>query len=102
MSLYRLDFLADDGSTAEAVRQPVIGGDFLSRHASTARAAAIQAAAEDGRAVLMSRISGAGLMRPTLVIEPDGRCKPPAGMNSAHDSDARVCFCAACRAQRRA
>lgn len=101
MSLYRLDFLNDDGSTAEAVRQPIIGGDYLARHASTARAHAIETARESNRAILLTRIGNAGITRPTLVIQPDGRCRPPAGMDSPH-SDDRVCFCPACRAQRKA
>lgn len=98
--LYRLDYLNPDGSTAEAVRGGVACADFLSRHASTARKAAIQAAADSERAVLMTRIGNAGQMRPTLVIFPDGKCSPPAGMDSGHDAEARVCFCRNCRAGR--
>jgi hypothetical protein len=98
--LYRLDFLNDDGSTAEAVHDIIVCADFLSRHASTARKKAIQAAANSGRAVVMTRIGRAGLMRPTLVIFPDGKCSPPAGMDSGHNAEARVCFCRNCRAGR--
>ena len=98
--LYRLDYLTEDGSIGRAVLDPILTRDYLSRHASTARRAAIQAAAESGDPVLLTRISGAGNMKPTLVIFPDGKCSPPKGMDSGHDAEARICFCRNCRAAR--
>lgn len=101
MPLYRLDFLAEDGTAAESVKVPA-GWDYLSRHAQTARANALTTARETGRSILLTRIGEAGQTKPTLIIDPDGKSRAPAGMKSDHDSLARVCFCAACRAQRAA
>lgn len=102
--LFRLDYLNDDGSTAEAVPDPFLRGDFLSSHMTTARRAAIHRAAEAGRAILVSRIGKGGHVRPSLVILADGTASRPGGMdggNCVRDSG-RTCFCRNCRATRRA
>jgi hypothetical protein len=100
MSLYRLDYLNDDGTTAEPVPT------FLSRHMTTARSAAI-AAAKRGRAILITRIGKAGALKATLIIMPDGTAKrPPNTKSTDRGGDCRkdsgvACFCTACRADRR-
>jgi hypothetical protein len=99
MALYRLDFI---GST-DPIKNG-IGQEFLSHHASTARARAIDAAAERGLPVTINRIGNTGAIRPTLVIHPDGRATRPDGM-SGEDCTAGpgqpACFCRNCRAGRR-
>lgn len=105
MSLFRLDFLNDDDATAGAA-VPGIAGDFLSRHMTTARKGAIQHAQASGRAILISRIGQAGIVRPCLRVYPDGTCKRPAGTVAPPREDCtkdsgRPCFCSACRAARR-
>jgi hypothetical protein len=106
MSLYRLDYLNDDGTTAEPVTN-FVGSDFLARHMTTARGAAIEVAAKRGRAILITRIGKAGALRATLIIMPDGTAKrPPNTKSTDRAGDCRkgsgvACFCTACRADRR-
>jgi hypothetical protein len=102
--LYRLDYF--DGSR-EAVRDPVIGGDLITRHMATARRRAIELSERDDRPIQISRISGAGLMKPTLIVNPDGRCSRPTGTKPTTEREdckreRGACFCTACRAERRA
>jgi len=100
--LFRLDYLNNDGSTAEAVKH--LGRDFLSRHMSTARTFAVAQAESDRRAILITRIGKGGIVRPSLVIRADGSASRPGGMdgeNCVRDSG-RTCFCRNCRAARRA
>ena len=102
--LYRLDY--HDG-TREAVRDPVIGGDLITRHMATARSRAIELSERDDRPIQISRISGAGAMKPTLIVNPDGRCSRPAGTKAPAREDCKrdsgqPCFCSPCRAERRA
>lgn len=103
--LYRLDYLNEDGSTGEAVPDPILGGDFLCRHMTTARSHAMPLAKVNGRAILVTRIGKAGQMRPSLVIQPDGTATRPGGM-AGEDCKAGkgqgACFCRNCRASRRA
>lgn len=109
MSLYRLDFLNDDDTTAEAVRDPILGGDLLTRHMTTARKRAIETAEREGRAILITRIHGAGQMRACLRIMADGTPKRPSGTVAPEREDCarldsrrpnRTCFCSVCRAER--
>jgi hypothetical protein len=105
--LYRLDYC--DGDQPEAVLEPLpwIGGDLIARHMKTARTRAIERAAKAGRPIQISRISGAGLMKPTLIVEASGRCRrPPTSepMTPREDcvrDSGRACFCSPCRAERR-
>ena len=120
--LYRLDYCDTDGRATGAVKGRDIGilptGDVLTRHMTTARQRAIQAAAPtayapDGRRVLITRIDRAGRLRPSLVIRPDGSATTPPGMASTRDTcravgrpgtptdDGGACFCSACRAARK-
>lgn len=114
MNLYRLDYVRDaDGRDLAAVRGSDLGilptGDVLTRHMTTARQRAIQAAALADCPVLITRISGGGRMKGTLIIGPDGRGKRPPGMAAASGTrECRAgtglgaCFCDNCRAARRA
>lgn len=101
--LYRLDYLNDDGSTAEAVRGVLTCGDLLCRHMTTARSAAIGLAQDHSRAILVSRIGKAGQVRPSLVVKPDGSCTRPGGMKGEDcvRDNGRTCYCRNCRASRR-
>lgn len=105
MNLYRLDYLNADGSKAEGVPDR-IGQQFLSRHMATARSWATERAAEDQRAILVTRIAGAGAMKSTLVVNPDGSCTRPPGSKTADPNcrcgTGRTCFCPNARAARRA
>lgn len=58
MSLYRLDF-----ANGTPVRDTVMGGDFLTTNAQSAREHARREARESGSAVIVTRIYGAGQMR---------------------------------------
>lgn len=69
MNLYRLDYQHPDG-TESAVTDFV--GDVLIRNAKTARARAGIRASATGTPVLISRIKGAGLIRPMKIALPDG------------------------------
>jgi hypothetical protein len=107
MALYRLDYLAPDGSTAGGVTG-FAGMDYLARHASKARARAQEAAHESGCEVQITSIQNGGHLRPTLIVRPDGSARRPANSRPAPGRlecraglDAR-CFCAACRAARKA
>jgi hypothetical protein len=98
-ALYRLDYL----DPLEAVAD--WRGDVLTRHAATARAKAVEAAAAADRDVQVSRIGKAGAIRPAFIIGPDGRSRKPANTRAADGRDhsgAGTCFCAECRAERRA
>jgi hypothetical protein len=102
-SLYRLDYVSPE----RPVRDPVIGGDLLTRHMQTARRRAIEIAAEDGEAILISRIAGSGSMTATLVVEADGRTHRPPGTKPAVPREdckrhtGATCFCTPCRRERR-
>ncbi len=103
--LYRLDYLNDDGSQ-EPVRDPILGGDFICRHMTTARARATTVATRDERRVQITRIVGAGSMKATLVIGPDGTATRPSGTRAVERENCTratddPCFCTACRADRR-
>lgn len=105
--LYRLDFIDSEGRAADPVQ--TLGRDFLSRHMTTARAYARAEAAATERAILITRIGKSGQMRPTLVIHPDGLSTRPqgtrttgAGGDCTATPDGPPCFCANCRAARRA
>lgn len=105
MALYRLDYL--DGENTEPVRDPVIGGDLLTRHMTTARSRALQISGDVDRPIQISRISGAGQMKVTLVVDPDGHCRRPAKSKPVAREDCtrgtgRPCFCSPCRAERKA
>lgn len=109
MPLYRLDYIETGTSSenTEPVRDPVIGGDLLTRHMTTARSRAIELSAKDGRAIQITRIAGAGLMKVTLIVEPDGRCRRPAKSKPVAREDCKrdsgqPCFCSPCRAERKA
>lgn len=79
MNLYRLDYLSPDG-VATPVYDPLWPGNWLSRHASYARETAIRIAQETGAIVQVTRISGAGAMKPTLLASGEtGRCHRPKG-----------------------
>lgn len=70
------------------------------KHMTTARRLATEAAVASGRAI---RIDAAG--RPRLVIRPDGGAEPPATARRAAGCTAGqgggACFCPNCRAARR-
>jgi hypothetical protein len=106
--LYRLDYIVTgtSGEDTEPVRDPVIGGDLLTRHMTTARARALELSKADGRAIQITRIAGAGTMKPTLIVNPDGHCQRPAGTKATGQAckraSGRACFCPACRAERKA
>lgn len=77
MNLYRLDYVSPDGAT-EAVYDPLWRGAFLTQRATYARERAIHIAAETRRDVQITRISGAGTLKPTLVVDGiTGRCHRP-------------------------
>jgi hypothetical protein len=67
MSLYRLD--REDGT---AVRDAVIGGDYLTRVPTLARQRARAEAAACGQAVHVTRIHGAGQMKHHYTATPGG------------------------------
>lgn len=101
--LYRLDY--HDGDR-EAVRDPMmIGSDLITRHMSTARGRASEEARESGRAILITRIGKAGAMKPSLIVEPSGKCRRPDGTKATGQGCSRAsgkaCFCPACRAERK-
>lgn len=95
--LYRLDYLNADGTVRGPVR------DFLSRHMTTARKRATEAAAEAELSVQVTRIGKAGQTKATLVIRPDGGAERPAGTRGedCKRNSGQTCFCRDCRAQRR-
>lgn len=99
--LYRLDYT--DGM---AVRDPIFGGDCLSYHMTTARRCGTEAAKTAGVPVVITRISGAGQMKATLVANPDGTFSRPPGSRAASAREdcigggARTCWCSPCRASR--
>ena len=73
MSLYRLDLSYPDGRLVP-VRDPVIGGDFLTRDRNRARSRArhvaeIVATAEGSATVIGTRIYGAGAMRESFRVQ---------------------------------
>jgi hypothetical protein len=67
MSLYRNDFHSPDGRVTP-MRDPVLGGDFLTRSRSYARAMARIGAAATGETVVCTRIYGAGSMRESFRV----------------------------------
>lgn len=101
--LYRLDFHPD----GVAVHDPLLGGDYLARHMSTARAYAAVAAGEERRDVLVTRIGKGGHLKATLIIHPDGSASRPPGSKPVSERDdckkgsGQTCFCSPCRAARR-
>ena len=99
--MYRLDY----ADTGEAVREPLLDRDYLARHMQTARAKAVATARHHSRPILISRISNAGNLRPSLVIEPSGRAHRPPSTKAVSREDCRretgPCFCSPCRAERR-
>lgn len=110
MNLFRLDYCDANGTTTGPVLGSDIGilpgGVVLTRHMTTARARAIHAADLAKSDVLITRISGGGAMKPSLVIRQDGTGKRPPGTRTANGPDCvagtgRSCFCANCRAGRR-
>lgn len=98
MALYRLDYV--DGEPVEAI--PGIGV-FLSHHMMAARRFALTRADLDGRAIQITRINDAGQLKPTLIVNPDGTCSKPPGVDGGdcRAESGVTCFCANCRAQRR-
>ena len=101
--LYRLDY--HDGDR-EAVRDPMLGGDLITRHMQTARRRAIEQASGAGRPILITRIAGAGTMKPSLIVEADGSTRRPPSVRAANPREdckreRGACFCAACRAERK-
>lgn len=68
MNLYRLDF--HHGHVVEPVRDFL--GDVLIRSHAKALERAKREAAEHDKAVVVTRIYGAGRLRPMLRIRPDG------------------------------
>lgn len=108
--LYRLDYLDTDGDITGPVLCWHVGtfpptSDVLTRHMTTARERAIQAAAKWECDVLVTRIGKSGQLRPSLVLAPDGTARKPGGM-TGEDCKAGPgqppCFCRNCRAGRRA
>jgi hypothetical protein len=114
--MYRLDYIDSDGRTIA----PVLGSeiarlslgasnrDVLTMHAATARKYAREAAELSGRDVLITRIVGAGTMKPSAVVHPDGSGSRPPGTRAANPREdckratGEHCWCSACRAERRA
>lgn len=110
LMLYRLDYIetGTSGEVTEPVRDPIIGGDLLTRHMQTARSRALELSAEDGRAIQISRIGKGGIMRACLIVNPDGHTQRPRRAKAANPREdckrdsGRACFCTACRAERKA
>lgn len=111
--MYRLDYCDTTGRATGAVRGADLGilptGDVLTRHMTTARQRAIQAANRAECDVLISRIGKSGNIKPSLIVSRDGRAKRPPGMKAASGTrECRAglglgaCFCDNCRASRRA
>lgn len=69
MNLYRLDSIHEDG---RAIPVSDFFGTVLERQSVKARQRALNAAAELGRSVLVTRIAGAGRMTPMYHAHPDG------------------------------
>lgn len=74
------------------------------RHATTARARALAAAAETNHNVVVSRAG-----KPAYSVTPAGHILPPEGAQTAPREDCKralgtdgPCFCSSCRAERRA
>lgn len=112
MVTFQLHFLGTDGRTTGQILDPLEGGAdavaFESRHASTARRAAREAAARAESDVLIVRVVK-DAMQPAYVVTPDGRQKNPPGTVAvqretctAEDGSGRPCWCTACRAARKA
>lgn len=106
--LYRLDYCDTHGKTTGPVRGADLGilptGDVLCRHMSRARERAIQAANRAECDVLITRIGKSGDLKPSLIIDRDGRGKQPPGKRPSGGIEHREggpCFCANCRAGRR-
>lgn len=108
MALYRLDYIDTNGEKTGPVEGWHIGilptGDVLTRHMTTARARAVEAAKRAECDVLVSRIGKAGAIRAALVVQPDGRARRPGGMSGedCKRDSGQACFCRNCRAGRRA
>jgi hypothetical protein len=100
--LYRLDYIDASGREVGPVKNTT-GDDFLSRHMSTARKRAIEAAGERELSVQVTRIGKAGQTRPTLIVRPDGGAEPPrqARSDCKAGPGKPPCFCRNCRAERR-
>jgi hypothetical protein len=110
MVTFELHFLGTDGRTTGRILDPLEGGadavPFESRHGSTARRAAREAAARAECDVLVARIVD-GEVRPAYVVRPDGRqANPPGSVAVQREActagNGRPCFCTACRAERKA
>src|ERR1043165_3125074 len=110
--MFRLDYIQSDGRTIAPVLGSEVGilptGDVLTRHMTTARGHARRAAELSGKDVLITRIVGAGTMKPSAVVHPDGSGSRPPGTRAANPREdckrasGERCWCSACRAERRA
>lgn len=116
MPLYRADYLRLDGTTNGAVKYRDTLGlgeshitperDVLTSHMTTIRPLASAAAQRSESDVVISRIVGGGRIKAALIATFDGRFRRPdgsknAGTNADHKTTG-PCFCAGCRAERRA
>jgi hypothetical protein len=118
MPLYRADFIDPEGKTRSAVtaadvralpedERPGIvpSGDLLTHHMKTMRALASAVAQRAEADVAIRSITGAGRIRTVLIATFDGRFRRPDNTTSTVTADHNTdgpCFCAACRADRKA
>lgn len=77
------------------------------RHAATARAVAVELAAELSLPVEVCTTDAKGRRKVRTVIQPDGSAKPPSNVErdvreGCVRDEGRACFCTPCRAERKA
>lgn len=106
--MFRLDYLNADGTIDVEVTTPETGAVLRPRHMTTARVEATLAAELSEVPVLISRVVG-DATKPTLVVDPDGSSRRPAGTEASNPRDTECkadtgvpCFCLPCREARKA
>lgn len=111
MNLYRLDYIDANEKITGAVQGWHINlftnsRDVLTRHMTTARTHALDAARRAECDVLVSRIGGkSASVRGVLIVRPDGTARKPPGAKGEDCTagpNRPPCFCRNCRAGRRA
>jgi hypothetical protein len=115
MPLFRLDYIDTNGKVTGPVRGRDIGvltlaassDDILVTHMQTARRHALDAARRAECDVQIAGIIKGGIIKPRLIVRPDGSASKPHGTRAGRTQDeckrdsGERCFCPACRAERR-
>jgi hypothetical protein len=116
MPLFRLDYIDADGTITDPVRGSDIevltlaasSEDILTYHMTKAREYAKDAASAYNTSVQIAGIIKGGVIKPRLIIHPDGSATRPGGTKPGREQDdckaqsGQPCFCPPCRAKRRA